>query len=573
VLLLAAANAGAQTVAIPFTSTVQLESALDQVVFVLDLGTLPNRADLAVRAVAPAAPSAQILLETTNAQIANPVGNCNVVETVSPLGVGPKEIHAPFHLACYSDGFPCEPSCTDFSGDTLDLRVSVPAADARSYPIDVDLVVEASTVVPSGSLFVEVPPSQQQTRTFLAAKDTVIYERFPANSNGEGFVLWAAADVSFSPFTIDLLRTLVAFDFAGPELGRVPAGARVDDATLEMDVITLGVTGVAVERVAPDGGPMPSSWPEGDANDSANDGRVGALSTTPAATWDDRDDSGVPWSVAGGDPTGGVLVSLDREDLVFGPNGFSSPAFIDAVADMVETGEDEDGFVLSPTGRVLEDGGTRFYSRHVPGFGPRLHVTYTASQIEGVPGGETIDTDVRSFIGEGDDFRWVYDLDGDDVLVTDIGGVCSIANSQIDAVPWTYSYSGDPAFTGLDCCLWQVDSPETDTMGAGQAVFFHNLDPLDPANLPPDRDGDGIVDGCDNCQWVPNGPRRGSCLSGASAGSACLSDLECSNRDCSLAQEDDDLDGVGQACPEPELATGLALGLLAMAGLGSRRPH
>ena len=69
------------------------------------------------------------------------------------------------------------------------------------------------------------------------------------------------------------------------------------------------------------------------------------------------------------------------------------------------------------------------------------------------------------------------------------------------------------ALRSIDCCTWQIDG--LGTVGAGQALFFHNLDPNDPANMPPDTDFDGILDPCDNCIYTPNGPFLGSCSDGA----------------------------------------------------------
>ena len=98
-------------------------------------------------------------------------------------------------------------------------------------------------------------------------------------------------------------------------------------------------------------------------------------------------------------------------------------------------------------------------------------------------------------------------------------------------------------------------------MGAGQAIFFLNLDPTDPANQPPDSDGDGIRDLCDNCPSWPNGPLAGSCVGGLDHGSPCRSDGECAgDAFCSLSQEDDDFAPPGLACPEPALGLGVAIG-------------
>ena len=63
---------------------------------------------------------------------------------------------------------------------------------------------------------------------------------------------------------------------------------------------------------------------------------------------------------------------------------------------------------------------------------------------------------------------------------------------------------------------------------------------------------DGEVAGCDdNCPTTPNGPSMGTCIGGPDhrRGGLCTSDSECRPGGwCSLAQEDEDGDGVGDAC-------------------------
>ena len=141
---------------------------------------------------------------------------------------------------------------------------------------------------------------------------------------------------------------------------------------------------------------------------------------------------------------------------------------------------------------------------------------------------------------------------------------------------YTYQFRGDPGDQGVDCCAWQVGS-STGVTGTGQALFFIGLDPNDPVNEPGDLDSDGVVDVCDNCINVRNGPEVGSCLFGPREGQACMSRQDCANNPCSLAQEDLDRDGVGDACvPEPGLAVGVAAGILGLGMLGRgwrRRPE
>jgi len=69
-----------------------------------------------------------------------------------------------------------------------------------------------------------------------------------------------------------------------------------------------------------------------------------------------------------------------------------------------------------------------------------------------------------------------------------------------------------------------------------------------------DTDQDGITDSQDNCPSKPNGPLLGTCSSASDkAGVTCHSDADCvtgcsSNGQCLKAQEDGDVDGVGDVC-------------------------
>jgi hypothetical protein len=84
--------------------------------------------------------------------------------------------------------------------------------------------------------------------------------------------------------------------------------------------------------------------------------------------------------------------------------------------------------------------------------------------------------------------------------------------------------------------------------------------PYDGVPLDGDRSGvandrpceDGEVTGCDdNCPLMPNGPLFGTCTAGdpARVGHLCIADFQCGPAGyCSMAQEDSDGDGVGDAC-------------------------
>ncbi|HKK51391.1 MAG TPA: thrombospondin type 3 repeat-containing protein, partial [Myxococcota bacterium] len=94
-----------------------------------------------------------------------------------------------------------------------------------------------------------------------------------------------------------------------------------------------------------------------------------------------------------------------------------------------------------------------------------------------------------------------------------------------------------------------------------------------------DRDEDTQLDGLDNCPAAPNAAGFGTCTAGdpERLGLACGSDGECGlEGSCSMAQEDTDLDGVGDACepipaPEPRAVVLLMAGVLLLAGLSRRQ--
>ena len=66
-----------------------------------------------------------------------------------------------------------------------------------------------------------------------------------------------------------------------------------------------------------------------------------------------------------------------------------------------------------------------------------------------------------------------------------------------------------------------------------------------------DKDGDGVNDKADNCKDVPNGPNKGTCVGpGIGSGQPCNNAEQCGafGNFCSQNQEDQDKDGVGDAC-------------------------
>jgi Leucine-rich repeat (LRR) protein len=173
---------------------------------------------------------------------------------------------------------------------------------------------------------------------------------------------------------------------------------------------------------------------------------------------------------------------------------------------------------------------------------------------------------------DGSDFHidtdWDGILDTEDDSDVDVGGVSEpdgvmddVDNCFYDYNPLQENLDGDEFGDACDDSDYdgQVDDPLVDPF------------PFDDLN---DIDEDGIgadtVDRCgylgvvvcgiiDNCPVTPNGPNLGTCTAG-NVGAPCTSDVNCgSGGYCSMNQEDEDLDGIGDACeslgavaPEPK---------------------
>ncbi len=88
-----------------------------------------------------------------------------------------------------------------------------------------------------------------------------------------------------------------------------------------------------------------------------------------------------------------------------------------------------------------------------------------------------------------------------------------------------------PPGPGWDCCTYTYVETDGVESHVGQVLMELN----NPGAVPPvpDFDGDGFHDLCDNCLWYAN-----------------------------PLQEDSDGNGVGNACPEPTMGTGLAIASL-----------
>jgi len=482
----------------------------------------------------------------------NPGGNCPyrnqpVYPFVSPVGTGSAALAVPL--------FPCNADVIGWTGATVEVRVRLVSIGTNPAPASIAVTVRGETRPPTATLVQQVETVLGAKQLVLApSKDTVLYQNDFAANNGAGQFLWAGTQVA-PGFQLRARRSLLAFDVSPA----IPPIASVTDAELALEVTAVvgGGGPLTLYPVAP--GPA-YGWIEGtvDAPDPEIDGGADPFSS---ADWGYRARPLVAWSTPGGDAAG---PSVAQTNVVgTGPIALSGPALAATVQEWVTSGADEDGFLLVGPPATSVSRGLQLTSRQHPSLAarPRLTVDYVQSEIyeDG-----RVNTGVVSYIDEGQDFRWIYDLDHDDVFETDVGGVCEVTqNTTPNFLPYRYSFTGTPGFTGIDCCTWHIDSPQTGTLGTGQALFFHNLDASNPANLPPDGDRDGIRDLCDNCPAVPNGPLLGRCASWPAFGSVCRSDAECGGtpRSCDLSQDDTNGDFVGNACPEPGLALGLAAGI------------
>jgi hypothetical protein len=163
---------------------------------------------------------------------------------------------------------------------------------------------------------------------------------------------------------------------------------------------------------------------------------------------------------------------------------------------------------------------------------------FTSEQLQNCQSGfEECRIFCGDFIPEGANFRWVYDG-------SDATGTCAISSAPSNGVAFQYQQS-QPGTGGWDCCTWRFDGVDGVVSEIGQIVL-----PNDGAPPPPDGDGDGILDPCDNCPAAANGPLLGSCVAGAAGkGAACLDDAGCGlGGDCDPDQRDSDADGTGDVC-------------------------
>ncbi len=462
----------------------------------------------------------------------------------------------------------CSVDPSDFAGNTLDVNLRVLDFGSGGAPATIAVSIRGETRIVTGSLDLELETDVSTKSLILSpSKDTVIYDLTQDASNGQGISLWSGTDfgiVGLNPplITRDPVRSLLAFDLVDDiPFNPIPFNSTISNVGLELYVMeVLGGGGlVYLYQTAPD--PTGETWAEG-AGDQPGNEFVGTSTAGSGANWIHRRTPTVPWSTPGGDLVPGTLASLDISSS--GWAYFASPGLDAAVQNMLDFQEDGNGFVLSGPFDffAVGDQAVRYASReNLPTIEPRLYLDYTPTgpYVE-----EILATTAVSYVNEGEDFRWIYG-DTNDVLVTEVGGVCSVIDldpNEGRRLPINYVYQGDPTYEGVDCCLWQISSMASGTIGTGDAVFYINVDGGDPANQPPDFDGDGIRDPCDNCIYTPNGPALGSCVGPGPTGGPCLADSDCAAGDtCDKSQTESNDAIPGDACDAPEPATGLGLSL------------
>jgi hypothetical protein len=111
----------------------------------------------------------------------------------------------------------------------------------------------------------------------------------------------------------------------------------------------------------------------------------------------------------------------------------------------------------------------------------------------------------------------------------------------------------------------------------GQELTYSCVPPGSGVRMGIDRDEDDVLNGEDICPTAPNGPGGGTCTLGTELGAECQLSTDCGTGGfCSLAQEDTNMDGTGDACdpillPEPAQLLHIAVGLFFFRAVRSRR--
>jgi len=134
-----------------------------------------------------------------------------------------------------------------------------------------------------------------------------------------------------------------------------------------------------------------------------------------------------------------------------------------------------------------------------------------------------------------------------------LGSIASMIFSCIVLVG--YASAAEPCFINVS------SGPEEGSLTVILGSVSSQASEATPTRQLRDTDCDGLPDSAclectptyvaDNCKDNPNGPDLGTCTAGSQGmlGEPCLADAECgSGGECSMAQEDSDSDGFGDAC-------------------------
>jgi Dockerin type I domain/Bacterial Ig domain len=212
---------------------------------------------------------------------------------------------------------------------------------------------------------------QFETRSLLATvtltptADNTIFEEAPQNSNGAGQYLFAGQAFTAA----GIRRALLRFDVASA----IPAGSRIDSATLELHVskikpFEVGPHEYGVHRVL-------AAWGEGSSNAAGEEG-TGAAASPSDATWSHRLFNQTVWSSAGGDfaasPSATAAVGGIASYQWTGNLAFDVQAWLNAPASQF-------GWLVKEVDETAEGTAKRFDSKEnpSPSFRPRLTVEYS----------------------------------------------------------------------------------------------------------------------------------------------------------------------------------------------------